>query len=179
MPKKDIGQLPQEHIESRIYLIRGERVMLDTDLAELYGVEAKHLKRQVMRNRDRFPTDFMFVLTPAEHDFLRCQFGTLKRGQHSKYLPFAFTENGVAMLSSVLNSSRAIQVNIRIMRIFTKIRVLLISNKDILRRLDQLEAGQIEHGEQIVRIFEAIRSILSLPVTIKRKGRRIGFIPST
>lgn len=97
-----------EQIERVIVLIRGHKVMLDRDLAELYGVEVKQLKRQVKRNQDRFPADFMFELSKGEYDALRSQFGTLKRGEHSKYLPYAFTEQGVAMLSSVLRSTRAV-----------------------------------------------------------------------
>ncbi len=102
-----------ESIEHKIYYVRGQKVMLDSDLAELYGVEVKQLKRQVRRNIDRFPPDFMFQLSKDEYDPLRCHLGTLKRGEHSKYLPYVFTEQGVAMLSSVLNSKRAVQVNFR------------------------------------------------------------------
>jgi hypothetical protein len=100
--------IPVEHIEHNIYLIRGQKVMLDSDLAELYGIETKQLKRAVKRNIDRFPSDFMFVFADSEYNSLRRQIGTLNRGAHSKYPPFAFTEQGVAMLSSVLNSKRAI-----------------------------------------------------------------------
>ena len=107
--------VPPEVIEKRILLIRGHRVMLDGDLAELYGVEVRQLKRQVRRNMDRFPSDFMFQLSKEENDSLRRQFGTLKRGEHSKYHPFVFTEQGVAMLSGVLHSRRAVLVNIQIM----------------------------------------------------------------
>ncbi|HBR20959.1 MAG TPA: hypothetical protein DD713_00070 [Nitrospiraceae bacterium] len=103
--------MPVEVIERKILLIRGQKVMLDADLAELYGVEVKHLKRQVKRNLDRFPADFMIQLSKEEYEYLRRHFGTLKRGKHSKYLPYAFTEQGVAMLSSVLNSKRAVHVN--------------------------------------------------------------------
>jgi hypothetical protein len=108
--------VPAEVIEKKILMIRGEKGILDSDLAELYDVEVKHLKRQVRRNIRRFPTDFMIELSKEEYESLRRHFGTLKRGEHSKYLPYAFTEQGVAMLSSVLNSERAIQVNIAIMR---------------------------------------------------------------
>lgn len=171
--------IPQEIIENKIYLIRGEKVMLDRDLAELYGVPAKRLNEQVKRNRERFPEDFMFRLTREEHSALRSHYATLKRGQHTKYLPLAFSENGVAMLSSVLNSPRAIHVNIQIMRTFTRIRKLLASHKEILRRLDQFEAGQARPGEQIVQIFQVIKNILDLPVTLKRKNKKIGFRPPT
>src|SRR4051812_35340983 len=104
--------IPVENIVNRIFLLRGQKVMLDSDLAQLYEIDVKQLKRQVRRNWARFPIDFMMVLTQKEIQLLRCQIGTLKQGQHSKYSPFAFTEHGVAMLSSVLNSGRAIQVNI-------------------------------------------------------------------
>ncbi|MBI3008825.1 MAG: ORF6N domain-containing protein, partial [Candidatus Omnitrophica bacterium] len=115
--------MPIEKIETKIFQIRGKKVMLDNDLAVLYDVEAKQLKRQVRRNIKRFPDDFMFELTRKEYqDFLRCQIGTLKRGGHSKYLPYVFTEQGIAMLSGVLNSRRAILVNIQIMRAFVNLR---------------------------------------------------------
>ena len=113
--------------------------MLDRDLAELYGVETKRLKEQVRRNIERFPEDFMFELTKDEYQALRSQFATLKRGQHLKYAPFAFTEHGVLMLSSVLNSERAIQVNIQIVRTFTKLRQALLDNKDLRRNLEELK----------------------------------------
>src|SRR4030066_2034324 len=126
-------------IERKIYLIRGDKVLLDGDLAELYGVEVKHLKRQVRRNIDRFPEDFMIELSKEEYESLRRHFGTLKRGEHSKYLSYAFTEQGVAMLSSVLRSKQAVQVNIAIMRAFVKLRELLSTNKELARKLETLE----------------------------------------
>src|SRR6266705_121421 len=135
MATKSIART-EEAIINKIYLIRGQKVMLDEDLAELYGVETKQLKRQVRRNIERFPDDFMYELTSNEYNALRSQFGTLKRGQHSKYMPMAFTEQGVAMLSSVLNSKTAIEVNIQIIRIFTRMRELLLTHKDILIKLE-------------------------------------------
>jgi phage regulator Rha-like protein len=126
-------------VESRIYAIRGQKVLLDRDLAFLYGVRTKELNQAVKRNRKRFPADFMFRLAPQEHDSLRFRFGTLKRGQHSKYFPYAFTELGVAMLSSVLNSERAIQVNIAIMRAFVRMREVLADNKELAKRLEAAE----------------------------------------
>jgi len=123
--------VPVERIEQSIRIIRGHRVMLDTDLAELYGVEVKQLKRQVRRNRDRFPDDFMLELSQEEHIALRRQFGTLKRGGHTKYRPYAFTEQGVAMLSSVLKSKRAVHVNISIMRAFVRLREMIGTNKEL------------------------------------------------
>ena len=113
--------------------------MLDLDLSEMYDVDTKQLKRQVRRNIQRFPADFMFELSFQEYDALRSQFGTLKRGEHSKYVPMAFTEQGVAMLSSVLNSPTAIDVNIQIIRVFTKMRELILTHKDILIKLEQIE----------------------------------------
>jgi hypothetical protein len=132
---------PSEKIEKAIYLIRGEKVMLDHDLALLYGVETKVLNRAVKRNLQRFPLDFMFQLTPEEADVLRCQIGTSKKGRGGRrYLPYVFTEQGVAMLSTVLNSERAILVNIEIMRAFVKLRQILASNGELSLRLDELES---------------------------------------
>lgn len=145
--------IKQDIIEKKIYLIRGLNVMLDRDLAELYGVETKYLTRQVRRNIERFPEDFMFQLTRKE--FLRCQIVTSSWGG-IRYLPYAFTEQGVAMLSSVLNSKRAIQVNICIMRIFVNIRKLVSTNKGILGRLNQLEDRVQSHDRKIRTIFEVI-----------------------
>ncbi|PIU51861.1 DNA-binding protein [Candidatus Desantisbacteria bacterium CG07_land_8_20_14_0_80_39_15] len=143
----------QDIIEKKIFLIRGLNVMLDRNLAELYGVETKYLTRQVRRNIERFPEDFMFQLTREE--FLRCQIVTSSWGGR-RYLPYAFTEQGVAMLSSVLNSKRAIQVNIGIMRVFVNIRKLVSTNKGILNRLNQLEDKVQSHDKKIRTIFEVI-----------------------
>jgi len=165
-------KLPDELIINKIYLIRGMKVMLDHDLSELYSVETKQLKRQVKRNIERFPKDFMFELSRKELDSLRSQFGTLKRGAHSKYLPLAFTEQGVAMLSSVLNSKQAIEVNIRIIRIFTKMREVLLTHKDILLKLGQLEKKVSKHDGDIRLVFEALKQLLN-PAQPPRK--RIGF----
>jgi len=163
--------IPQEVIENKIIFIRGKKVMLDKDLAQLYGVETKALNRAVKRNLDRFPDDFMFQLSKEEYDeLLRYQFGTLKRGQHSKYLPFAFTENGVAMLSSVLNSDRAIKVNIQIMRTFTRLREMLMTHKDLK---DKIEAMEKKYDYQFKIVFDAIKELLEPPVKAKKK---IGFL---
>ncbi|HUO76491.1 MAG TPA: ORF6N domain-containing protein [Thermodesulfovibrionales bacterium] len=161
--------IPVEIIEKKILLIRGEKVMLDADLAELYGVEVKHLKRQVRRNIGRFPADFMIQLSKEEYEFLRRHFGTLKRGEHSKYLPYAFTEQGVAMLSSVLNSERAVRVNIEIMRAFVRLRQMLASNAELARKLEALEK---KYDSQFKVVFDAIRQLMASPETKKRK---IGF----
>ena len=161
--------VPAERIEKTIRIIRGHRVMLDTDLADLYDVEVKQLKRQVRRNKDRFPGDFLLELSQEEHRALRCQFGTLKMGGHSKYRPYAFTEQGVAMLSGVLKSKRAIQVNIAIMRAFVRLREMIGSNKVLARRLNELEK---KYDSQFRVVFEAIRELMAEPDS---KSPRIGF----
>ena len=162
-----------ERIEQAILLIRGQKVMLDRDLALLYDVEVKQLKRQVRRNIERFPPDFMFELSREEERALRCHFGTLTRGAHSKYLPYAFTEQGVAMLSSVLNSPRAVQVNIEIMRAFVRLRRILTAHKDLARRLDDLERG---YDAKFRVVFDAIRGLMAPPGPKPKKviGFRVG-----
>lgn len=164
-----IVNLPVEVIERKILLIRGHKVMLDRDLAELYGVTTGNLNKAVTRNIERFPDDFMFVLSKGEHDSLRFQFGSLKRGQHSKYPPKAFTQEGIAMLSSVLKSERAIKVNIAIMRTFVKLREMLASNKVLAKRLDELEK---KYDEQFRVVFDAIRALMTPP---DKPIRKIGF----
>jgi hypothetical protein len=159
-----------EQIERVIVLIRGHKVMLDRDLAELYGVEVKQLKRQVKRNQDRFPADFMFELSKEEYDALRSQFGTLKRGEHFKYLPYALTEQSVAMLSSVLRSTRAVQVNIEIMRTFVRLRQIPASNAQLARKLDTLEK---KYDAQFKVVFDAIRQLMTPAEPNKRK---LGFL---
>jgi uncharacterized protein YjcR len=165
--------IPVEIIEKKIYLIRGQKIMLDSDLAELYGVEVKQLKRQVRRNLDRFPADFMFQLSKEEYDSLRSHFGTLKRGEHSKYLTYGFSEQGVAMLSSVLTSKRAVQVNIAIMRAFVRLREILSSNKELAAKLSLLERKIEKHDEEIKAIFNVIRQLMTVPEKPKRK---IGYL---
>jgi hypothetical protein len=158
-----------DRIERSIHLIRGQKVMLDRDLAELYGVETRVLKQAVRRNVKRFPPDFMFELTRQENQSLRSQNVTLERGRHSKYLPFAFTEQGVAMLSSVLNSDRAIDVNIEIMRAFVRLRQLLAAHKDLARKLAALER---KYDYQFKIVFEAIAELMTPP---EKPARKIGF----
>ena len=165
--------LPDETIISKIYFIRGQKVMLDTDLALLYQVENKQLKRQVRRNIDRFPDDFMFELTSSEFENLRSQFGTTSWGG-SRYMPMAFTEQGVSMLSGVLNSPVAIQVHIQIIRIFTRMRELLMTNKDIFLKLEKMEKDVKENKQDIAMIFKALKQLLEQP---KPKRRVIGFKP--
>jgi phage regulator Rha-like protein len=161
-----------ETIERKIYLIRGQKVMLDSDLAELYEVPTKVLLQSVRRNIERFPSDFMFQLTNQYVMILRSQIVTLKTGQgkHRKYLPYVFTEQGVAMLSSVLKSERAIEVNIQIMRAFVKLRQLIASNKELAQRLDELEK---KYDAQFRVVFDAIRELMTPPEQDKRK---IGFL---
>jgi len=167
-------------ISTKILLIRGKRVMLDKDLARLYEVSTKRLNEQVKRNKKRFPEDFMLQLTKEEADSLRSHFATLnsmkgtssKRGKHVKYLPYAFTEQGVAMLSSVLNSERAIQVNIAIMRAFVKLRQILATHKDLAYKLNELERRIEKHDAEIKDIFTAIRQLMSPP---EEPEKRIGF----
>lgn len=147
-----------DHLTSLIYLIRGERIMLDSDLAKLYGVETKVLNQAVKRNIQRFPGDFMFQLTKEE--CLRSQFVTLNegRGQHLKYLPHAFTENGVAMLSSILRSDRAIEVNIQIMRAFTMMRNFLMNNASIFQRMERIEIKQLKTDEKVDAILNRLNA---------------------
>jgi ORF6N domain len=149
-----------ERIERAILLVRGQKVMLGRDLAALYGVTTGNLNKAVQRNLARFPADFMFQITPDEAASLSFQFGSLKRGAHFKYLPYAFTEQGVAMLSSVLRSPRAVQVNIAIMRAFVRLRELLLSNADLARKLAELEA---KYDSQFKVVFEAIRQLMAPP----------------
>lgn len=163
-----------EMIEKKIYLLRGQKVMLDSDLAALYEVETRALIQAVKRNISRFPSDFMFQLDFQDVAALRSQIVTLKkgRGEHRKYAPYAFTESGVAMLSSVLSSERAVQVNIAIMRVFVKLREMISTNKELAHKLGQLERKIERHDEEIKTIFNAIRQLMTPPEKPKRK---IGF----
>ncbi|MFZ9847078.1 MAG: ORF6N domain-containing protein [Flavobacteriales bacterium] len=160
--------LTDELLMNKIYFIRGQKVMLDKDLAELYAVETKQLKRQVNRNIDRFPSDFMFELTPEEFENLRSQIGTSSWGG-SRYLPLAFTEQGVAMLSSVLNSKQAIHVNIQIIRIFTRMREMLLTHKDILLKLEQIEKQVSIHSKEIQQIFAVLKQLIQKPIEPRKK----------
>jgi len=163
--------IPQQIIESKILFIRGQKVMLDRDLAILYGVETRGLNQAVRRNEKRFPLDFMFQLSQEEAaELSRSQFVILKRGQNIKYLPYAFTENGVAMLSSVLNSERAISVNIQIMRTFTKIREMLATHKELRQKIEAMEK---KYDAQFRIVFDAIKQLMDPPLKAKK---RIGFL---
>ena len=161
--------IPADRIEKAILLIRKQKVMLDADLADLYGVQTKFLVRAVKRNVDRFPADFMFQLSKEEFDDLRFHFGTSSDWGGRRYPPYAFTEQGVAMLSSVLRSQRAVQVNIEIMRAFIRLRQMLASNAELARKLDELEK---KYDAQFKEVFEAIRQLMTPP---EPKRRAIGF----
>jgi len=167
----NISLISIERIEKNIYVIRGERVMLDRDLAELYQVQTKALNQAVHRNSDRFPADFMFQLSEEEvSDLNRSQFVTgSEKHRDPRYRPYAFTEQGVAMLSSVLRSKRAIIVNIEIMRAFVKLRQMLASNAELSRRLDELES---KYDKQFKVVFDAIRRLMATPA---RGRKEIGF----
>jgi hypothetical protein len=168
--RKSAAIIPVERIEQSILLIRGQKVMLDTDLAVLYRVTTKRLNEQVRRNIKRFPEDFMFQLTKQEYEVMRSQIATSKKGRGGRrYLPLAFTEQGVAMLSSVLNSERSIQVNIDIMRAFVRLRQLLATHKDLARKLEELEK---KYDAQFRVVFQAIRELMTPP---EPKKRPIGF----
>ncbi len=158
--------VPIERIERTILLIRGHKVMLSTDLAEMYGVEPRALVQAVKRNRERFPKDFMFQLSEKEFANLKSQFVTSSWGGLRRARPYAFTEQGVAMLSSVLNSKRAVLVNIGIMRAFVRLRDMIASNKALARRLDDLEK---KYDRQFKIVFDAIRELMAPPVAPRRR----------
>jgi hypothetical protein len=164
--------LKPENLARFVFFIRGEKVMLDSDLARLYGVEARALNQAVTRNRKRFPADFMFQLTPGEYESLRSQIVTSKKGRGGRrYRPYAFTEQGVAMLSSVLRSTRAVEVNIAIMRTFVQLRRLMDTNRDLARKIEALEK---KYDEQFAVVFDAIKQLIASPEPPKKQ---IGFHP--
>jgi hypothetical protein len=169
MPRSIV--VPEEIVISKIYLIRGHKVMIDEDLAELYQVETRRLNEQVKRNIDRFPEDFMFQLTDVEWENLMSQFATSNWGGRRK-LPYVFTEHGVLMLSSVLNSERAVQVNIQIMRIYTRMREMLMTNKDILIKLEKLENNVTNHDHDIKVVFKYLKELVTPQ---SEPSRKIGF----
>jgi hypothetical protein len=168
--KAELIRPPQ--IEQAILLIRGQRVMLDRDLAVMYGVATGNLNKAVRRNLSRFPGDFMFQLTADEADSLRFQIGSLQKGLHFKYLPLVFTQEGVAMLSGVLKSPRAEQVNIAIMRAFVRLRETLSLHKELTHKLCELERKIENHDESIRTLFEAIHQLMLPP---KQPRKEIGF----
>lgn len=157
--RTEVALVSPDRVERSILWIRGDKVLLDEDLAEMYGVETKTLVRQVKRNLDRFPDDFLFQLTAKEWDSLRCQIGTSNAGRGGRrYAPFVFTEQGIAMLSSVLHSPRAVQVNIEIMRAFVRLRQMMSSHADLARKLEALEQ---KYDSQFKVIFDAIRQLMA------------------
>ncbi len=170
-----------EKIENKIYNIRGERVMLDSDLAEIYGVETKVLKQAVRRNPHRFPIDFMFELTLEELrglESLRSQFVTLdaeksKRGKYSKYVPFAFTEHGAVMLASVLKSPTAIEASLQVVRAFVRLRTILTEHKELAERIEKLEKQFVAHNKNFKAVFDMLRPIVVLD---RKEKRQIGFV---
>lgn len=164
--------VPNEKIESKILLLRGQRVMLDAELAFLYGVETKILNRAVKRNLGRFPDDFMFELSDSEFQNLRCQIGTSSSYGGRRYKPLAFTEQGVAMLSSVLRSDRAIRVNVEIMRAFVKLRKLVGTHEELSRKIGELEKKVKSQDSEIKVIFATINTMLH---PVKKKKPQIGF----
>jgi phage regulator Rha-like protein len=164
-------EIPTERIAQLIFIIRGKKVMIDKDLAELYQVETRDMNKAVRRNIARFPTDFMFQLTEQEFENLMFQFGTSRWGGTRK-LPYVFTEHGVVMLSSVLKSEKAIEMNISIVRAFIKLRELLATNKDLATRMDDLERHQKSHSQHLVNIYSTLKKLTSEP---KKEEGKIGF----
>ena len=173
MEKEQLSSIPDEIIIRTIYIIRGKKVMLDRDLAGLYGIETKILKQAVKRNIKRFPEDFMFEMSKPEFAHWRSQFVTSKQDMKGlRYSPFCFTEQGVTMLSCILNSDTAIEVNIRIIRIFVRLREIVLTNQEILLKLEQLEKQVMHNSEEIQAIFQALRQLIT-PEQEPRK--RIGY----
>jgi len=176
--KENKIMLPDEVIKSKIYFIRSQKVMLDRDLAELYGVETKYLKRQVKRNIVRFPDDFTFELTKEEFKEWRSQFVTSKEDKQGlRYAPYAFTEDGVAQLSTVLKSERAIKVNIQIIRLFSRMRQMALTHQEILKKLEDIERKNIEQDNKIMLIFEYLKQLeqAKQEESEYRNRKRIGF----
>ncbi len=168
------AMIPSERIEQSILLIRDQKVILDKDLAEFYGVTTKRLNEQVKRNSDRFPADFMFQLTDKEYESLRSQSATIKsgRGRHRKYAPYVFTEHGAIMAASVLNSPKAVEMSVLVVRAFVKLRHILTTHKQLATKLNELEGKVSGHDQSIRAIFESIRQLMDEPV---KKKRKIGF----
>jgi phage regulator Rha-like protein len=173
MPQsKNEGTIPDEFVMTKILVIRGKKVMIDRDLAELYGVSTKSLNQQVKRNIKRFPADFMFQLTEEEKHEVVTKCDHLEILKFSPQLPYAFTEHGAVMLASVLNSERAIEVNVQIVRIFTRMREMLLSNQEILLKLEQLERKVDSHDDDIQIIFKYLKQLIHQP---DESRPRIGF----
>jgi len=173
MTKTNDLVIPVERIEHAIFEIRGQRVMMDVDLAALYGVETGALVRAVKRNLDRFPADFTFQLTASEFRILRCQSGISSRWGGRRFLPYAFAEQGVAMLSSVLHSKQAIRVNVEIMRVFVRLRRMMVDQQQFALKLAEIESKLAEHDQSIKVVFDAIRQLMATPKP--KPVRKIGF----
>jgi len=167
--------IPLEHIASFILLVRGHKVLLDADLATLYGVTTKRLNEQVRRNRERFPEDFVFQLSQEEHEALRSHFATSNAGRGGRrYLPYVFTEHGAIMAAAVLNTPRAVEMSLYVVRTFVRLREMLASNKELARKLNELERKLGAHDQAITGILNAIRELMRPPEPPKK--RRIGFV---
>jgi hypothetical protein len=176
-PKPPVSQklISRESVEQRIFLIRGQKIILDADLAQLYSVTTKRLNEQVKRNRNRFPDDFMFRLSSEEGKSilaLRSQIATLKRGHHLKYAPYAFTEHGAVMVANVLNSPVAVRASIQVVRAFVRLRDIMATHKDLVRKLEQMEQ---KYDRKFKVVFDAIRELMVPPIPSSK--RRIGFNP--
>ncbi|MCB0429178.1 MAG: ORF6N domain-containing protein [Flavobacteriales bacterium] len=176
MVERNESLVPDEVLLHKIYLIRGEKVMLDRDLAELYGVETKVLKQAVRRNIKRFPEDFMFEMTSTELEHWRSQFVTSNSEKKGlRYRPFCFTEQGVTMLACVLNSDRAVQMNIRIVRIFTRMRKMMLTHADLLVKMEQLEKRITDQDDKVKLLFDYLRQFIREKETpVEKVGYRIG-----
>lgn len=162
--------IPSEIIESKIYYIRGQKVMLDSDLAKLYNVETKRINESIKRNMERFPKNFMFQLTDEEHDVLRSQIATSKEGKGGRrYNPYVFTEYGIVMLSSVLNSKRAIAVNIQVVNTFVKLNKMIATSEELKRKIEEIE---LKYDKQFTVVFQALKELILLP---DKKQEQIGF----
>lgn len=173
--EKNIIAESLERVRERIVLVRGKKVLLDSDLAALYGVATKRFNEQVRRNAARFPADFMFRLAPEEWNSLRSQFATLEtgRGRHRKYQPLAFTEHGAIMAATILNTARARQVSVYVVRVFTYLRNFLASSRDLARRLDEIESRLGAHDKVVADLIQTIRGLMAEP---QPKRRPIGFV---
>jgi len=166
-----IVQIPTERIAQLIFIIRGKKIMIDKDLASLYGVTTGNLNKSVQRNITRFPEDFMFQLSKEEYDNLIFQFGTSRWGGR-RHAPYVFTEHGVTMLSSVLRSERAVQMNISIIRAFIKLREMLATNKDLAQKIAELERGQKEQRNLLATVYSVVKQLIETPI---KSAGKIGF----
>jgi hypothetical protein len=177
MKSNAIVAIASEFIMHKIYVIREEKIMLDRDLAELYQIETKYLKRQVKRNIDRFPDDFMFELTEKEFENWRRQFGTSNSADKKglRYAPYAFTEYGILMLSSVLNSAKAIQINIQIMRIFSQVRKMLVDNTELRLAIEKLENRSDKHDRSIELLFNQMHEIDTIREKTETPRKKMGY----